>query len=540
MKSRSFLFLSLLLASFFLWSCSVFTTSIESISIGYLGFFHELPIGFFAGFCLLILATIVWHLSHSPNFLYHLLIPLWVLYIFVGPEIAEVNARGGDTFFHLYGVNYVVAGDFKRFHYAPYPGYFYFSAILYQITGIRYHELAKLLNICLHLIMTIGGLGLFHKLTGRGRESILATIIFLALLWCPGTYTHPVYFGFILMLYFLTVLFSPNIPPLNWKTLLIFFFMSIVISHPLPSLIITGLVIFRTLISLNGREFEYHERVKEYGLALLYGVMFIAWLLYSSDWALSHAIWIIRNFIIENFFETATTHYTASESPFRAFVVYSTYAFYLFLFSWLSTILGRSPHKLGLKKLSPILYTAVIVAVTVLTSQKEGLQRGYYFATPFIAWFLASRSPTRKKLTTCFLTFLLIFGFFLRYNREYLEVLPTTEFKGIEFICESISPSDTILYEWATGSLGSNHLLGYLVNKPQAPLAIGIKILKERPPIIKQLDFAIDSTINKNALLYYHYYDGGFQLIESLYQVNDGLIYNNGYFKIYFYRMPPI
>jgi len=523
------LFLITLAISFSLWCYAVFTTNIEKIDISYLPMFHELPPTFFAGFGLLIIATLIWYCSPKIEAVHFLLLLFWLMFLFVGPELIEANARGSDTFSCLAGVTYLEAGKFHEYFYNAFPGFFYLSTFLYEITGIEYHDFAKILAISLHFIRLFIIIGFVRSLFKRHKDILFSALLFQSLLWTPLTYPGPAPFGLILFPCLLSLFFYCGISLLQRRGLLIILFTAVVISHGLTAFIILLILIFFILMSFTKKELGYSYDVTEYKLALLFGVIFTVWFLYSSNWVLEAAIQSFKDITLRNLLPTAVEHYATRLTQYRKFVLSLTYLFLCVLLAWIFAIIGRREFRVNFDwgRIFPLL-CILVVSCLILTGaySYEGLHRIYCFAVPFLVWFFARERESGNRLAVCLLVILLVLSFVLRYSSEYALLPPTTEFQGAQFVCEKMPSAYTIYYErW-----GPN--FAWMVNTIRGPHTVTSNDLLGNAQVMESVHFATNSTLTKNFILYSfgkEYWD---RIQRLLYKQRTNLIYSNGDFQL--------
>ena len=228
--------------SLFLWSYTVLITDIDHFDFVDFPIFQALPAGYWAGFVMLILATVVWYLSPKTGWHHFLLLLVWTLYFFVGPEIMEVMARGYDAQSHLLGVTYIDQGRLADFvTYREWPGFVFLSSFLYKATGVGYTTLLKLLEILLPLLRTVFIWYFATRLFQGKKEALLFSLLLLGFFWDPQTFDpSPQHFGILLMLPLVALCFSQGRLSTERRGLIIILFATIVISHGLTSIIIAN------------------------------------------------------------------------------------------------------------------------------------------------------------------------------------------------------------------------------------------------------------------------------------------------------------
>jgi len=524
-----FLFLIFLLVSFSLWCYGVFTTTIDIIELNPFSMFLEMPATFWIGFGFLISATIVWYISPKTEWHHLLLVFFWTLFIFIGPELAEVNARGADGIDHLLGVTYIEQTRFSEYFYAPFPGFVFFSHSLSAITGIEHYILPKLVSLSFHLLRVIALGFLGFQLFNEKRVALLFTLIGTAFLWEPQQFDPcPQNLGITFFAFIFGLLFSAENLDSQKRLLLIIFFGSLVLTHVLTTFVALLLIIFFSVMLLTRRQFGYSD-IKIFGLPLLFGIMFITWLMKSSDWVFTAAVETFVKFIREPW---TGREFLISYSPYREFTIHLTYLFYGFLLLWMFTTVASRKFltSLSLKRVFSLLCSIPLLGI-ILAYGEFSLPRLYIFASLFLAWFLTQESWLRKKFFLCFLIILPLFSFAERYSAEYIWNLPAQEYKGAEFLCKKIPLSATV-YCWRIApdpkSMANVLDIFHMYWGYEA-------LLKEKIKPGRDFQFAPKFIRLKNEVLFYRWDEDWELIAKILYKPKSNIIYTNGEYQIYSY-----
>src|SRR6266849_8121996 len=233
-------FLCLITFSTVLWIAAVLATRISKLDVTYFPLLRELPWTFWIGFGLLLVATAQWLLAVTDTERFHfLLLILWTAYLFIGPELMEINARVNDTYDWLLGVTYLEEGRFsvaEGFGYAVFPGYFFISFAISKVCGIGYYHMAPFLASALHLFRAVAIFGFASMLYVERRRILFASLLLTAMLWMPGTHPSPHGMGFIALLFVYALAFSERLIGSPRYVLFALACILAVMTHPVASL----------------------------------------------------------------------------------------------------------------------------------------------------------------------------------------------------------------------------------------------------------------------------------------------------------------
>src|SRR3990170_6933590 len=284
------LFLVAAAISSLLWIHSVQKTTIDRIELNpvpIVSMYRMMPMTYWMGWGVLILATLVWYFSPRTRPLHFLLGFLWLLFLIMGPELMEIYARGGDTLGHMIGVTYYEEGLYEPpwVGYSAFPGFHFLVIPLHKVTGVGFFELAKLVALSFHVIRLPAMLFLGARLFKDPKPALFFTMLLTALFWeqyqlDPSNQN----LGMTFMLLILGLFFVDRVMTPERRLLLIILYAGLVATHPLSSMVIFVLLLFFRLIALNRSSTGLNELSKDNTLVVLFGVVFSAWLMYSSDW----------------------------------------------------------------------------------------------------------------------------------------------------------------------------------------------------------------------------------------------------------------
>ena len=530
-QPRRLAFLSLLIFSSCLWCYAVLTTSIDHIDLQPFPILSMVPPIYWLGVALLVVATIIWYSSPETKWYHFLLLLFWTLYIFIGPEMMEVNARGYDQTDLMWGVSMLKQGWFaKEIQYQHWPGFYFLSVSVYDVTGVGYYTLPRVLSVCFHLLrMVFAWYFASHLFQGK-KEVLLFSVLFIGLLWDPQTLDPcPQHLALLMMLVLLGVCFSAGQLDMRRRALIIILFTTMVITHVLTPFIVALLFIFFSLMSLTKRHFGYSRDISGYTLVTLFSVMFVTYLMYTADWVLKDAVTSFIRILSD---PALPTRLLISESQHQVFCVNLVYLFYSILLLWIFIIVNRKEFwtKLSIEKLFPFLCLIPVSFVTIPYGM-AALPRLYLLGVAFIVWFLVRESrAVRKVVVTIFLVVLLAMAFGVRYSMEYTCYVPTADFAGARFVCDKIPLSDTVYTPTAHSPSPMAR-----ANRPEQPnLVSGTKPTGRylRP----DFPFATRSVHNENFIRYHSTEKDASDIIEAFYPYKGNIIYTNGDYQVYAYR----
>ena len=522
-------YLLLSVVSLCLWCYAVLTTSIDHVPMVNLPILYLMPATYWVGFAMLILATIVWYFSAETRWYHFSLLLFWTLYIFIGPEMMEVTARGYDAIDHLVGVTYIEQGRLAEYQYAEWPGFAFLSSFVYKVTGIGYYILPKLISTSFHLLrmVFIGYLG--TRLFAGKKAALLFSVLLIGFFWEPQAFDpSPQHFGILLMLPLLGLCFSAEHLDMRRRGLIIILFTALVIIHILTSFILVLVILFFSLMSLTGRHFSYSRDIRGYTLPVLFLVMFTTYIMYTADWIFAEGVAAVIKAFREPF---QATQFLIPDSAFEEFVVRFVYLFYIVLLLWMLIIVARKKFWANLlDRVFPLL-CLIPVSFVIIPYGMPSLPRLYILGVPFIVWFLVKGSRhVGKVIIIAFMVILLVMSFGLRYTNEYVTYIPTGEFSGAQFACQRV-PLESVVYDPAYLDPG----FIARTNRLDIPYTAGGKssdVLR----LSSRFPFAVKSIRTTN-VIHFHYGERDFVAIaEAFYKDEDNIIYSNGEFQLYAYR----
>src|SRR3972149_6020565 len=137
-------FLTAALVSAYLLGWSTLSTRIDGVEAGVFSLVYRLPPTYWAGFGLLLAATITWYFGGETRPYHFLLVALWMGYLFVGPELMEAYPRGVSSYAQSWGVQYVLEGREEEFFYFPWLGFHYAFAGLADLTDIGHPAMIRI------------------------------------------------------------------------------------------------------------------------------------------------------------------------------------------------------------------------------------------------------------------------------------------------------------------------------------------------------------------------------------------------------------
>ncbi len=319
---------------------------------------NMLPPAYWVGVALLSGATIVWFLSAKTRWYHFLLLLAWTLYIFIGPELVEVTARGFDAMDHLFGVRAIELGRWAEWDYG-WPGFYFFSSFIYETTGIGFYGLAKLMAISLPLLRMVFIWYLASQLFREKRWTLLFSVLLLGSFW-EGVSLDPStqHLGLLLMLCLLALCFSTGQLGMRRRVLIVTLFAALVYTHVLSSFIMALVIVFFSLMSLTKRDFGYSRSISGYTLGTLCLVGFIAYLMYSVGWVFGDAVDVLIRALRDPFgaFLDPSVPF-AYRSQYMAFSVNLIWLYYGIMLVWMFIIAARKEFwsKLTAEKIFPLL-----------------------------------------------------------------------------------------------------------------------------------------------------------------------------------------
>ena len=437
------------IASTFLLTWSILSTSIDRVDVGALSMARLLPPTYWAGFALVLANTIIWYFGGETKAFHFLLVALWMGYVFPGPELMEAHPRAISSYGQAWGIRYVLEGREREFIYFPWLGFHYTFAVLVELTDIGHLAMMRMGTLVMYLALVAGLITFFGRVLPDKKSILVAILAVLAMQAMPGGVGFtPHQLAFILMLFGFSLLASLDASPVVNRLALISIFCAIVVTHGLTALVV---VYVAAMAALARRKSPAVGRwsPNTVSLALLFGTIFLGWLLYSSDFWFPKAVRAFRDTVLRE--PTAFTSPFGHVSPAgsgRAEISLLTFAFLAVLLVWLVSVLARRRfwNRLGWDRLFPLLAVSGLPVVIMGTGSftYEGFMRAFFYGSPFLAWFLARETMARRSAAV-FLLLLFGLGFVLLYAREFEELPTSQQFAGAHFLVDSAGPNDRII-----------------------------------------------------------------------------------------------
>jgi len=454
------------MACTFLLIWSTLSTTIDRVDEGVLSMARLLPPTYWAGFALLLASTILWYFRGETKAFHFLLVALWIGYLFLGPGLMEAHPRGFSSYGQAWGIGYVLEGREREFGYFPWLGFHYAFAAVGELTDIGYLAMIRVGSLVMELTLAVGFIGFFGRVLPDKKSTLLATLVGLAMFAVLGVGFLPHQMAFGLMLFAFFFLASLDASPVVNRLLLIGIFCAILITHGLTALIVVYVAAMAALTrwkpSAVGR-----WSPSTASLSLLFATLFVAWLLYSSDFWFATAVRTFRDNVVREpiAFTSPFGHVSPARGGGRAEVSVVTFAFLAVLLVWLVSVAARRGfwNDLRRDRLFPLLAVSgmpiLIMGAGNFTS--EGFIRVFVYAIPFLAWFLARESVARRS-AAAFLVVLLGLGFVILYAREFEELPTSQQFAGVNFLVDAAEPDATVIQ-------GDGLSLGAITNAIDAP-----------------------------------------------------------------------
>ncbi len=448
-KRQDAVFWAGVVASSFLLTWSTLSTTIDRVDEGVLSMARLLPPAYWVGFSFLLTSTIIWYFGGETRTFHFLLVALWIGYVFLGPEMMEVHPHGYSSYAQGWGVAYVLAGREREFLYFPWLGFHYTFAMLTELVEIRFPDMLRVGVSALYLTMAAGLIALFGRVLPDKKSVLVATLAYLAMAAVPGGVGFtPHQMAFVLMLFGLCLLASLNASLLINRLVLIGLFSAMVITHGLSALVVVyvaaTVAVARWKHSAVGR-----WSPSAASLSLLFGAIFLAWLVYSSDSWFARAVRAFRDTVLREpiAFLSPFGHVSPNQAG-HAEVSFLTFAFLGVLFVWFVSVVARKGFWNGLNRdrLFPLFVVSGLPVLITSTGNFsfEGFVRIFFYAGPFMAWFLA-RESAAKKSTAVFLLLLLGLGFVLLYSREFEELPTSQQFAGANSLVQAARPMASVI-----------------------------------------------------------------------------------------------
>ena len=472
------------LAATLLLIWSTLSTTIDRVDEGVLSMARLLPPTYWAGFALLLASTILWYFRGETKAFHFLLVALWIGYLFLGPELMEAHPRGFSSYSQAWGVAYVLEGREREFAYFPWLGFHYAFAVVGELTDIGYLAMIRVGLLVMYLTLAVGFIGFFGRVLPDKKSILLATLVGLAMFAVLGVGFTPHQMAFGLMLFGFSFLASLDASPVVNRLVLIGIFCAILITHGLTALVVVYVAAMAALVrwkpSVVGR-----WSPSTASLSLLFATLFVGWLLYSSDFWFATAVRAFRDTVLREpiAFTSPFNHVSPARGGGRAEVSLLTFAFLAVLLAWLVSVVARRGFWNGLRRdrLFPLLVISGMPILILGTGNftYEGFLRVFFYAIPFLAWFLARESVARTT-AAAFLVLLLGLGFVLLYAREFEELPTSQQFAGANFLVDVAEPDASVIQ-------GDCLFLGAITNAIDAPRSLACPVPHPADP---QLELA--------------------------------------------------
>jgi len=524
------------LASGYLLVWSTVSTSIDSVEPGVLSMARLLPFTYWAGFALLLASTIIWYFSGETKVFHLLLVALWMGYVFLGPELMEAHPRGVSSYAQAWGIAYVLDGRGAEFYYSPWLGFHSAFGGLVSITGVVHLAMMRIGIGVLYLALAVALIALFRRVLPDRKSTLLATLTALTMVAVLGVGFTPHQLAFVLMLFAFAILARPQTSSVVNRFMLIVLFCSILITHALSALIVVYVTAMAALVR-SKRLGVGPWSASTASLSLLFAVLFVAWLMYSSDFWFPNVVTTFRDTVLREptAFISPFSHVTpARAGAGRPEVSFLVFAFLAVLLAWLVTVVAsrRFWNGLGRDRLFPLLAVSGLPILVIGTGSFsfEAFFRVFLYAIPFLAWFLARESAARRS-AAAFLLALLGVGFVLLYAREFEELPTSPEFAGANFLVEATPPNVAVIQ-------GECLPLAAITNTIEAPYTACLSRKSDQPEpglygLSDQFSFVVLSELGERTAGF-AFGGGPFEVLRDA--VQDpmyGKIYSNGGYDVY-------
>jgi hypothetical protein len=479
---------------------STLSTRIDNVDEGLLSMARLLPPTYWAGFALLLASTILWYFGGETKTFHFLLVALWMGYLFLGPELMEAYPRSVSSYAQAWGIGYVLEGRERDFIYFPWLGFHYAFAAVGELTDMGYLAMIRVGSLVMYLALAVGVIAFFGRVLPDKKSILLATLTVLAMFAVLGVGFTPHQMAFGLMLFAFSFLASLDASPVVNRLALIGIFCAILITHGLTALVVVYVAAMAALVrwkpSVIGR-----WGPSTASLSVLFAVLFVGWLLYSSDFWFATAVRSFRDTVLREpvAFTSPFGHVSPARAG-RAEVSLVNFAFLAVLLVWLVSVVARRGFWNGFRpdRLFPLLVVSGLPILIMSTGSftYEGLMRAFFYASPFLAWFLARESAARRS-AVAFLVLSLGLGFVVLYAREF-EELPTSEqFAGADFVVDIADPDDRVIQ-------GECLPLGAITNNTDAPYTAcsyttPVKPQVEQLPDVRQFTFVVLSEFGEGS-----------------------------------------
>ncbi|MGB6837045.1 MAG: hypothetical protein WBF66_04995 [Dehalococcoidia bacterium] len=447
-KRLDAVFWASVIASTLLLIWSTLSTRIDNVDVGVLSMARLLPPTYWAGFALLLASTIIWYFGGETKAFHFLLVALWMGYVFLGPELMEAHPRAISSYGQAWGIGYVLEGREREFLYFPWLGFHFAFAAVSELTDIGYLAMIRVGSLVMYLTLALGAICFFGRVLPDKRSILLATLVTLAMFAVLGVGFTPHQMAFVLMLFAFSFLASLDAFPVVNRLLLIGIFCAILITHGLSALLVVYVAAMAALARWRPSAFGRWSPSTA-SLSLLFAILFVGWLLYSSDFWFADAVRAFRDTVLRE--PSAFTSPFGHASPAgagRAEVALLNLAFLAVLLVWLLSVVARRGFWTGLRRdrLFPLLVVSGLPVLIMGTGSftYEGFMRVFLYAIPFLAWFLA-RESVASRSAAAFLVLLLGLGFFVLYAREFEELPTSQQFAGANFLVDAAGPNASVI-----------------------------------------------------------------------------------------------
>jgi hypothetical protein len=533
------------MASTFLLIWSTLSTRIDRVDVGVLSMARLLPPTYWAGFALLLASTILWYFRGETKAFHFLLVALWMGYVFLGPELMEAHPRAVSSYGQAWGIGYVLEGREREFPYFPWLGFHYRFAMLVRLTDISHLAMMRVGMLVMYLTLAAAVIAFFGRVLPDKKSILVATLAYLAMAAVPGGVGFtPHQMALILMLFAFFFLASLDTSPVVNRGVLIGIFCAILITHGLTALVIVYVAAVAALArwkpSAVGR-----WSPSTASLSLLFATLFVAWLMYSSDFWFPRAVRAFRDNVLREpiAFLSPFSHVSPAQGG-RAEVSLLTFAFLAVLLVWLVSVVARRGFWNGLRRdrLFPLLVVSglpvLIMGTGIFTF--EALLRVFFYGSPFLAWFLARESVARRS-AAAFLLVLLGLGFVLLYAREFEELPSSQQFAGANFLVDTAGPN-------ASGIQGDCLSPGLITNTIDAPPTNSAwpnpnpaNRQAQQVPNVREFNFAVLSEFGERTVSFSFAFGKPWweSLRNSVQDEGFAKIYSNGRYDVFIRQASP-
>jgi len=475
--------------------------------------------------------------------------------LFFVPELIESGVRVRDSYSFLYLANYVMnPSTYNNLNYSQigyllnWPGFAWFAATFYEVTGMSYHTGAKALLIVGQILLLVISLGLGHALF-RSRKGALTTgFIVLSLVWDVWGAIVPELLGEIFLLTSIILL----IHSLDKKTYIPFalIFGASTLSHGLTAvdiIIVTGLlvVVSRLNHALNfsttgklASIFKTRMGSMKRIISVNGYFLFIAILIFGLWFVIAPSAINEDNLIMSLRFifsagVTPLIYQLGYLTPARYASVASAAVYLVLVGVWFGLSLLTSLRFGRTVNLIPILLLTMVSGMTYLflpTSQ-DFYDRFFQFGLPFLAWFFAASSMGYRKQTrlvpVVFVVLLLSTSLIAGYSHEATLIYPPSENRGDYYLLIYTVPTSVIAY------LTDGPTAQGLSDLPQVPVIFELNQinLSYLNSSLNQAQIIVDSIVVQNGMDYF--FGSNTYIQRYLHNSSLNLVYQSGLYSIY-------